>query len=1258
MKIATKIGLSYFAVALILTAVCASVFYGISKRNLTAAIVAHLETTAKSRQAHVETYLDMLATSVGQLSKSIALEDFLKKDKNDPRKKEAFETAMRRLVRTQENNPSIQEYFMMDMNGRIVASSHKTMIGQDKASDPLFLQGQKKLYLKDAYYSEIIKAPSIAVSAPISDTNTGKPLGVVAARVRLDALNKITLDRTGLGRTGEIIIVNKSGYMITSSRFLKDTFLKQKSDTENFRMAFRPGNKEEKTEPVILSTDYRGVKVLTTRAVLPELQWVLLTKMDAEEALRPLAKIRIFFLIILIFNPLIAWGLGWLVAKVITKPIHRLHQGTEIIGAGNLDYRVGIPTHDEIGQLSRAFDTMTQDLKRRTVSVEILNREMAERKRFEDQVVKVNLIQTSLLEPGSLEEKLKRITDGVVKIFDAAFARIWLVGPGDRCYSGCILATVTEGPLQCLNRDRCLHLIASSGRYTHLSGTHGRIPLGCYKVGKIASDESPSFLTNDVINDPQVLDHEWAKKLGLVSFAGFQLRPPQGETIGVLALFSCHPISPEEYSLLENIGNTTARTIQLAQAEESVQKKGEELRALFEHMTSGVAVFEAVDHGGDFVIKDFNPTAEKIENLKRQDVVGKLVTEIFPGIKAAGIFELLQRVWRTGQAEYYPICLYQDNRTHESWRENWVYKLPGSEVVAVYNDITERRKLEIKSERSAQEWSETFDAMSDGVSIQSPDFVILNANATVCKILNKDKDQILGKKCFQLFHCTDKPLEGCPLSKCKVTKENTYAEVFEPTLKKWVAVSTSPILNDQGQVQKIIHILRDVTERKKMEEQLLRETERKHTEEQLRLNAFRFEALLKLNQMAEAPLPEITDFCLESTVRLTSSQIGFLAFMNEDESALTLHSYSSEVLKQCELAHEKIVFPMKTLGLLGDVVRQKKPLIVNDYYAPHPTKKGYPEGHMQIVRYLSIPILDGDRVVAVAGVGNKAVDYDEGDVLQLNLYMEGMWRLLQRRQAREALQASEEQARVFRQSKETAEAATLAKSAFLANMSHELRTPLNAIIGFSEVLNTGIAGPLADQQKEFIGDIASSGKHLLALINDILDLSKIEAGKIELKPSEFNLKDLLENSLVLVREKSMAHSIQIVKNIPEDIGLIYADELRIKQVFFNLISNAVKFTPDGGKVGVEASRSNGEISVAVWDTGIGMDPQNQDKLFHEFEQLDTSLTRQYGGTGLGLAISKKIIELHGGRIFAESEGLNKGSRFTFVIPAKKGAVLT
>ncbi len=236
-----------------------------------------------------------------------------------------------------------------------------------------------------------------------------------------------------------------------------------------------------------------------------------------------------------------------------------------------------------------------------------------------------------------------------------------------------------------------------------------------------------------------------------------------------------------------------------------------------------------------------------------------------------------------------------------------------------------------------------------------------------------------------------------------------------------------------------------------------------------------------------------------------------------------------------------------------------------------------------------------------------------------------------------------------------AEAASHAKSEFLANVSHELRTPLSAVIGFSEIMRDGMAGPVTEEQKEYLTDIMESGDHLLNLINDILDLSKIEAGKMELDTSEFDFRELIERCLIMFKEKIFRHNLNVSDEIDEGIGLVVADERRIKQVVFNLLSNAVKFTPDGGRITVSVRKLPGEpeqIECRVADTGPGIKQDDIARLFHAFEQLDNSLTKSHEGTGLGLALCKRIIDLHGGRIWVESEP-GKGSRFIFTIPVRR-----
>ena len=229
--------------------------------------------------------------------------------------------------------------------------------------------------------------------------------------------------------------------------------------------------------------------------------------------------------------------------------------------------------------------------------------------------------------------------------------------------------------------------------------------------------------------------------------------------------------------------------------------------------------------------------------------------------------------------------------------------------------------------------------------------------------------------------------------------------------------------------------------------------------------------------------------------------------------------------------------------------------------------------------------------------------------------------------------------------------ASCAKSEFLANMSHELRTPLNHIIGFTDLILSKKVGHLTDTQEEYLGDVKGSSHHLLALINDILDISKIESGTVKLEYGRINLAQLLENSLVLVKEKAMKHAIDVrlkVRNIPETV---LADELRLKQILYNLLSNAVKFTPERGSVTVKAKLSlKGLIKVKIIDTGVGLDSENIDRIFEPFEQVEGKADKRFQGTGLGLAITKKMVELHGGKIWAESKGEGRGSTFSFTIP--------
>ncbi len=304
--------------------------------------------------------------------------------------------------------------------------------------------------------------------------------------------------------------------------------------------------------------------------------------------------------------------------------------------------------------------------------------------------------------------------------------------------------------------------------------------------------------------------------------------------------------------------------------------------------------------------------------------------------------------------------------------------------------------------------------------------------------------------------------------------------------------------------------------------------------------------------------------------------------------------------------------------------------------------------HRAVMDSLAIPVqvngitqayLTLDNFERADVFGNEAVSMAEVFAAQVGT-------VITRLNLQENLRLRQEE--VQQQNKELARADRL-KSEFLANMSHELRTPLTAILGFAELLKEELFGDLNDKQSQYVEDIYKSGDHLLSLINDILDLSKIEAGHMDLNRDRHNLSELVDSVIGIMKERARKADVQVETNIPNDLDALFVDGRKVKQVLFNLISNAVKFTPAGGKVIIKAFERDDSLEVQVHDTGIGISSEDQEKLFQEFSQLDSSLTKVHEGTGLGLVLSKRFVQLHGGEIWVESLA-GKGSIFTFTLP--------
>jgi PAS domain S-box-containing protein len=440
--------------------------------------------------------------------------------------------------------------------------------------------------------------------------------------------------------------------------------------------------------------------------------------------------------------------------------------------------------------------------------------------------------------------------------------------------------------------------------------------------------------------------------------------------------------------------------------------------------------------------------------------------------------------------------------------------------------------------------------------------------------------------------------------------------------KVWATASVNIIRGSDGKPNGVLSILHDITERKKAEEALRESNEKLH---------------VIFDSIGDA----VTVVDLGGNI------------VDANKEALRLHAFGSK----------NEIIGRKASEMVAPLDRERA---VND--AIKTLKSAYPIGRTE---YKLIEAkgreFDGEFNLAVlkddkgkpAGFIGIAQDISKRKQAEKELikYKDHLEELVKERT--EELAAA----------KITAEQANKAKSEFLANMSHEIRTPLSTIIGFSELLSDETKGLINDDQKKYLGYVTSSGHHLLSLINDILDLSKVEAGKMELLPTNFSISDLLKTSLSFIVEKALKHNIKLLSEISADVDMIEADERKVKQIMYNLLSNAVKFTPDRGTITISADVVSPNstalpvkirkglpdtkyVLISVKDTGIGIAKKDQTKLFVEFSQLENPYTKKYEGTGLGLTLSQKLVILHGGKIWFESKGKDKGCTFYFILPLK------
>lgn len=716
----------------------------------------------------------------------------------------------------------------------------------------------------------------------------------------------------------------------------------------------------------------------------------------------------------------------------------------------------------------------------------------------------------------------------------------------------------------------------------------------------------------------------------------------------------------EEYEALNEELRQTNEELQRAK---EISEKNENLfYNLFNNLNSGVAVYEVIDDGKDFIFKYFNKTAERIDNQKSEELIGKSIFEVRPDVERFGLIDSFRHVLNTKKPFFQPVNTYKDTKI-EGYYTNYIFLLPKNELVVVFDDVTNEKKNEfrlLKAKAKAEEAA----LFASSITEQSPQIIYIYDLETLSNsFINKNLREYLGYKKGEVPE-NDSELMNLLIHPDDVDQfyyeeqiqnwTESYIHKYEYRLKdsegkwRWFSGQEKEFKRKNGKILNIIGVVSDITDLKNHQFEIIKAKDKAEKDQKLLLQKNkeielyndRLESLLKISQYQTTSKQELLDFALEESIKLTNSKIGYIYFYDEIKKEFELNTWSKEVMKNCEVINYETIYELEKTGLWAEAVRQKKPIITNDFQAFNPLKKGLPEGHVNIYKFLTIPVFVDDKIVAVAGVANKENDYNKQDIRQLSLLMDSVWKISERISLIKDLEIA----------KNKAVESDRLKTAFLQNVSHEIRTPLNAICGFSDMLIDDTFS--VEKRRSFVSIIQNSSQKLLEIVTDILTISALETNQEKVKIEEVDINEMLIELLAKYKVATSNHNISLYskQGLTNKDAKIFTDKEKLLRVFNNLLSNAVKFTSIGTiEFGYELK--NKELLFYVKDSGIGIKPEYQDLIFERFRQADKTIQQDYGGTGLGLAISKGYVELLGGKLTLESE-LDNGTTFYFSIPYK------
>jgi PAS domain S-box-containing protein len=684
-------------------------------------------------------------------------------------------------------------------------------------------------------------------------------------------------------------------------------------------------------------------------------------------------------------------------------------------------------------------------------------------------------------------------------------------------------------------------------------------------------------------------------------------------------------------------------------AGEELRQSESRLRSLFEHAEDLIVACRL-----DGTILNVNRALEKTLGWSRGELIGQNISVI---VTPESVEIGQERVRRALAGEKLPKIFELEAIRRDGVlvpAEGWAHFIRDAEGrpiqhLGVFRDITERRRAEEAIRESEARYRSLFDNANDSILTFTLEGVVTSVNRAYERLTGWTRDELIGLNWDVLIAPVDRERMA------DRTRRALAGEKLPSQFEVRTLCKDGRVVPLEGRTR----MQRDLDERPTGFQGIYRDiTERKQAEEALRESEERYRAMFAEAQERGEVLDRLYRVMASMQVSL-NSQDRLRAFVEGVHKVLGFDRFYVALASPDLAAFEVVAaagvemferLPLTpAAGPLYHAYATRQPLAIlsdEDLRRVPPVGAEYRDrSYFRSRRFIVAPLIAGDRVIGVASADNKTT---RRPITPANVELF----TLVAQQLATALEEARLYAEVERKSAEL-ESASRHKSEFLANMSHELRTPLNAVIGFSEVLSERMFGELNEKQDEYLKDIHASGQHLLSLINDILDLSKIEAGKMELEPSDFDLPMTIENALMFVRERAARRDIALHSVVDRRLAKIHADERKIRQVLLNLLSNAIKFTPEGGRIEIGAKPVDGCIEVSVTDTGVGIAPEDQEAVFEEFRQVGTA-EKKVEGTGLGLALSRKFIELHGGNIWVKSQ-VGEGSTFTFTVPVRRGA---